>query len=143
MVSLYLGNTYKLRGGGSSGVSTSGAVHGAVLGRAPPHPLVSPADFASPAGFASPADFATVASVSLQRKPYQCIHHTSVFTIPVYSHLGTHAMSAVDSPKLRIVTITYECSETSPGTLPLMALYVTCSLTTDSSREPLKIERKK
>ena len=32
MVSLYLGNTYKLQGGGSGGVSASGAAHGAVLG---------------------------------------------------------------------------------------------------------------
>ena len=33
MVSFYLGNTYKLRGGGSGGVSASGAtLHGAVLG---------------------------------------------------------------------------------------------------------------
>ena len=74
MVSLYLGNTYKLRGGGKGGVSASGATHGVVLGRAPPQPLVSPADFASLADFASSADFATVTSVSLQRKPYQCMH---------------------------------------------------------------------
>ena len=63
MVSLYLGNTYKLRGGGRGSVSVSGAtLRGAVFGRAPPHPLVSP------------TDFTTVASVSLQRKPYKCIH---------------------------------------------------------------------
>ena len=63
MVSFYLGNTYKLRGGGSGSVSASAAtLHGAVLGQAPPHPLVSP------------TDFATVASVSLQRRPYKCIH---------------------------------------------------------------------
>ena len=74
MVSLYLGNTYKLRGGGNGGVSASGAARGAVLGRAPPQPLVSPADFTSPTDFASSADFATVTSVSLQRKPYQCMH---------------------------------------------------------------------
>ena len=53
MVSLYLGDTYKLRGGGRGGVSISGTVlRGAVFGRAPPHPLVSLADFASPADFA-------------------------------------------------------------------------------------------
>ena len=44
MVSLYLGDTYKLRGGGRGGVSVSG-VHGAVFGQAPPHPLVSTTDF--------------------------------------------------------------------------------------------------
>ena len=65
-------------------------------------------------------------------------------TTPVYSHLGTHAMPAVDPPKLKIVTITYECSEASSGTLPLMALYVTCSSgTITSSQEPLEIEHKK
>ena len=75
MVSLYLGDTYKLRGGGRGGVSVSGAVLcGAVFSRAPPHPLVSLADFASPANFMSSADFATVTSVSLQRKPYQYMH---------------------------------------------------------------------
>ena len=64
-------------------------------------------------------------------------------TIQVYSHLGTHATSVVHSPKLKIVTMTYECTEPSSAALPLMALYVTCSSTTDSSREPLKIEHKK
>ena len=58
MVLLYLGNTYKLRGGGRGGVSISG-VHGTVFGRAPPHLLVSTTDFTA------------VASVSLQRKPYK------------------------------------------------------------------------
>ena len=63
MVSLYLGNTYKLRGGGRGGASVSGAtLCGAGFGRAPPHPLVLPTDFTA------------VASVSLQRKPYKCIH---------------------------------------------------------------------
>ena len=63
MVSLYLGNTYKLRGGGRGGASVSSVIlRGAVFGQAPPHPLVSP------------TDFTTVASVSLQRKPYKCIH---------------------------------------------------------------------
>ena len=32
MVSLYLGDTYKLRGGGNGGVSASSATRGAVLG---------------------------------------------------------------------------------------------------------------
>ena len=61
MVSPYLGNTYKLRGGGRGGVSVSG-VHRAVFGRAPPHPLVSTTDFTA------------VTSVSLQRKPCKCIY---------------------------------------------------------------------
>ena len=70
MVSLYLGNTYKLRGGGKGGVSASGAtLHGAVFSRAPPHPLVSPTDFTV---VASPS--LVVASPSLQRRPYKCIH---------------------------------------------------------------------
>ena len=58
---LYLGDTYKLRGGGRGGVSVSG-VRGAVFGWAPPHPLVST------------TNFTVVTSVSLQRKPYKCIH---------------------------------------------------------------------
>ena len=38
MVLPYLGNTYKLRGGGSGGDSVSGTtLRGAVFGRAPPH----------------------------------------------------------------------------------------------------------
>ena len=46
MVSPYLGNTYKLRGGGRGGDSTSGVtLRGAVFGRAPPHPLMSTTDF--------------------------------------------------------------------------------------------------
>ena len=61
MVSLYLGDTYKLRGGGRGGVSISG-VCGAVFGQALPHPLVST------------TDFTVITSVSLQRKPYKCIH---------------------------------------------------------------------
>ena len=45
MVLPYLGNTYKLRGGGSSGDSASGTMlRGAVFGQAPPHPLVSTTD---------------------------------------------------------------------------------------------------
>ena len=60
MVSHYLENTYRLRGGGRGGVSASGAVlRGAVFGRAPPHPLVSTTAFAS------------VLPASLQRKSYQ------------------------------------------------------------------------
>ena len=48
MVSLYLENTYRLRGGGRGGDSTSGAMlRGAVFGRAPPHLLVSTTAFAS------------------------------------------------------------------------------------------------
>ena len=81
--------------------------------------------------------------------------HCSSFSIPtketiqVYSHLGTHAMPAVDSPRLKIVTITYECSEASSDALPLIAVYVTCSstpapsATTDSSWGSLKIEHRK
>ena len=59
MVLPYLGNTYKLRGGGSGGDSVSGTMlRGAVFGRAPPHPLVSTTDSTA------------VTSVSLQRKLY-------------------------------------------------------------------------
>ena len=61
MVSPYLGNTYKLRGGGRGGVSVSSA-RGAVFSQAPPHPLVSTTDFTA------------VTSVSLQSKPCKCIH---------------------------------------------------------------------
>ena len=70
-------------------------------------------------------------------------------TIQVYSHLGTHAMPAVDSSRLKTVTITYECSEASSDTLPLIAVYVTCSstpapsATTDSSRGSLEIKHRK
>ena len=133
MVSLYLGDTYKLRGGGNGGVSASSATRGAILGRATPHPLVSPADFASLADFAavSSTELIAVASVSLQRKPYQCIY------------TSTHATSVVNSSKLKVVTMTYECTEPSSAALPLMALYVTCSCTTDSSREPLETKHKK
>ena len=81
--------------------------------------------------------------------------HCSSFSIPtketiqVYSHLGTHATPAVDSPKLKIVTITYECLEASSDTLPRIAVYVTClsvptsASMTNSSRESLEIEHKK
>ena len=59
------------------------------------------------------------------------LHHGS-FTIPkketieVCSHIGTHARPAVDSPGLKTITTTYEFSETSSDTLPLIAVYVTC-----------------
>ena len=81
--------------------------------------------------------------------------HRSSFSIPtkkiiqLYSHLGTHATLTVSSPKLKIVTVTYECSEASSDTLPLIAVYVTCwsvpvsAPTTDPSREPLEIEHGK
>ena len=81
--------------------------------------------------------------------------HCSSFSIPtketiqVYSHLGTHAMPTVSSLKLEIVTVTYECSEASSDTLPLIAVYVTClsvlasAPITDPSREPLEIEHGK
>ena len=65
----------------------------------------------------------------------------------MYPHLGTHATPAVDFPRLKIVTMTYECTEASSDTLPLMAVYVTCSpvpsATTDSSREFLEIKHRK
>ena len=69
-------------------------------------------------------------------------------TIPVYSHLGTHATPAVKSSKLKIVTVTYECTEPPSATLPLMALYITCSsgapsATITSSRESLETKHKK
>ena len=48
MVSPYLGNTYKLWGGGRGGDSTSGVMlRRAVFGRAPLHPLVLTTDFTS------------------------------------------------------------------------------------------------
>ena len=68
-----------------------------------------------------------------------CQLHRSSFstptkvTIEVYSHLGTHATPAVDSTRLKIVTITYECSEAPSDTLPLITVYVTCSSETTSS----------
>ena len=82
------------------------------------------------------------------------LHHSSFRiptkeTIQVYSHLGTHATPAVDSSRLKIVTITYECSEASSDTLLLIAVYVACSstpapsATTDSSRGSLEIKHKK
>ena len=59
--------------------------------------------------------------------------HRGSFTIPtketieVYSHIGTHATPAVDSPRLKTITVTYEFSRASSDTLPLIAVYVTCS----------------
>ena len=47
-------------------------------------------------------------------------------TIEVCSPIGTHARPAVGSPRLKIVTTTYEFSEASSDTLPLIAVYVTC-----------------
>ena len=43
----------------------------------------------------------------------------------MYSHLGTHATPAVNSPRLKIVTVTYEFTEASSDTLPPIAVYVT------------------
>ena len=94
---------------------------------------MSPTDFASLADFAavSSTELVAVASVSLQRKPYQCIY------------TSTHATSVVNSSKLKVITMTYECTEPSSAVFPLMALYVTCSSTTDSSQEPLETKHKK
>ena len=47
-------------------------------------------------------------------------------TIEVCSHIGTHARPAVGSPRLKTDTTTYEFSEASSDTLPLIAVYVTC-----------------
>ena len=68
-------------------------------------------------------------------------------TMQVYSHLGTHATPAVKSSKFKIVTVTYECSESSSEVIPWIAVYVTCLSTvstspTASSREPLEIKHK-
>ena len=65
--------------------------------------------------------------------------------IPVYSHLGTHAISVVNSSGSKIIIMTYECVEPSSDSLPWMAVYVTCSSVagTISSREPLTIKYKK
>ena len=43
-------------------------------------------------------------------------------TMQVYSRLGTHATPAVKSSKLKIVTVTYECSEPSSNILPRIAV---------------------
>ena len=69
-------------------------------------------------------------------------------TIQVYLHLGTHATPTVKSSKLKIVTVTYECSEPSSEVLPWIAVYMTClstvsTSTTASSREPLEIKAQK
>ena len=78
-----------------------------------------------------------------------CFHIPTKETIQVYSHLGTHATPAVDSLRLKIDTITYECSEASSDALLLIAVYVTCSstpapsATTDPSRGSLEIKHRK
>ena len=70
-------------------------------------------------------------------------------TIQVYSHLGTHATLTVNSSKLEIVTVAYECSEPSSDTLLRIAVYVTSlsvpasASTMDSSQEPLETKHKK
>ena len=139
MVSPYLGNTYKLRGGGRRwSLCITGVSRGALLGqaRAPPQPLVSLTNFASPANFAPSADFTAVASVSLQRKPYQ-----------VYSYLGAHATPVVKSSEIK----NSYCDLTSVRSLPPMcclriAVYVTCLIRcilqprSASSQEPLENE---
>ena len=66
----------------------------------------------------------------------------------MYSHLGTHATPAVKSPRLKIVTVTYEFTEASSDTLPPIAVYVTCppgsaSSTTGSWSESLEVEHEK
>ena len=65
--------------------------------------------------------------------------------IPVYSHLGAHAISDVDTSGSKIIIVTYECVEPSSDPLSWMAVYVTCSsvVGTVSSREPLTIKYKK
>ena len=89
--SYYLENTYRLHGGGRGGDSASGVtLHGAVFGRAPPHPLVSLADHRL---------YFSSSSIPVKE------------IIPVYSHLGTHAMSVVNSSGSKIVTVTYERTE--------------------------------
>ena len=105
MVSLYLGNTYKLQGGGRGGVLS----------------IRCDTTWSS-----LRASTPTPACVT-----YRLHHGSSTIptreTIEVYSHIGTHATPAVDSPRLKIVTVTYEFSEASSDTLPLIAVYVTCS----------------
>ena len=132
MVSPYLGNTYRLRGGGNGGVSASGATRGAVLGRAPP-----------PTTHVTHRLRITRRLRAICRLRHRNFSIPTKETIPVYAHLGTHATSAVDFPKWKIVTTTYECTEPSSAVFPLMALYITCSsgapsVTIASSREPLK-----
>ena len=60
-----------------------------------------------------------------------CVHyrlHCRYISVPtkeaiqVYSHLGTHATPTVKSSKLKIVTVTYECSEPSSEVLPWIAV---------------------
>ena len=60
-----------------------------------------------------------------------CIHyqlHCRYISVPtkeamqVYSHLGTQATPTVKSSKLKIVTVTYQCSEPSSEVLPWIAV---------------------
>ena len=68
-----------------------GAVfHEAVFSRAPPHPLVSTTAFCF-----------SISSISVEE------------IIPVNPHLGTHAISAVNSSGSKIVIVTYKCVEPS------------------------------
>ena len=102
--------------------------------------------------------YTTWSSLGTSSPTSTCVAHRlrrSSFSIPtketiqVYPHLGTQAMPAVDSSRLKTVTITYECSEASSDTLPLIAVYVTCSstpapsATTDSSRGSLETKHRK
>ena len=138
MVSPYLGNTYKLRGGGNGIFSASGATCETVLGRAPPP---------------TSTHVTRRLRITCRLRVICRLRHRNFSiptkeTIPVYAHLGTHSTSAVDSAKWKVVTMTYECTEPSSTALPLMALYVTCSsgapsATIASSREPLQIKHKK
>ena len=43
-------------------------------------------------------------------------------TIPVYSHLGTHVTSVVNSSRLKILPVTYECSDPDSDTLPWISV---------------------
>ena len=126
MVTLYLEDTYRLRGGGRGGASVSGTtLRGGSLRPGSP------------------------ASTHIDHRLHCSSFGVPAKTIiPVYSHLGTHATSVVNSPKSKIITMTYECTEPSSAALPLIALYVTCSsgapsVTVASSREPLEIKHKK
>ena len=108
-------------------------------------------------GMSSPTSTRVTRRLPITRRLYRSITHRarcSSFsiptkeTIPVYSHLGAHATSVVNSSKLKIVTVTYECTEPSSAVLPLMALYVTDSsgvpsVITDSSRGSLENRYKK
>ena len=86
MVTLYLEDTYRLCGGGRGGASISGTtLRGA--GLRPGSPTSTRVDHRLHcSSFGVPAK--TI--------------------IPVNSHLGTHATSVVNSPKSKIITMTYE-----------------------------------